>query len=160
MRIGLNILLGSFILFFISCNGGGDESKDGTNNETTKEDVKIKVKQTGETISDYFSDRKDSLIVEGSKNLDEIGREIAALENQLEENSDKMEEKLKKQRKETVATLKDQRADLKNQLKKLENSSEDAWNDVSQSFQKASKNMQEGLEKAKDEFENESKNNN
>ena len=159
MRIIANLILSSLVLFLVSCNDGGNEKKEGAINETTKKEVKMEVEQAKNTISEYLYERKDDLIAEGRKNLDEIGRDIEQLENRLENDSEKMKEKIVEQQEKTLAQLREQRNDLRTQLDSLENSSEDAWKDMSKSFQEASRDLKEGLKNAREELDN-SKNNN
>lgn len=127
------------------------------NESVTGQDVKKETQELMNTLGEYSANQRDEAKKTAEQAMKNLDSRIESLEKRIDTNWDKMTEATQKKTKASLKALRQQRSELAEWYKGFMNSSSSAWDEVKKGFSDTYQSINNSLEKAKSEYETDSK---
>lgn len=127
------------------------------NDTVTSQDVKKETKELINTLQQYTAEQREQAVEETEKALKKLDVRIDELETRVDNNWDKMTQAARQKARDNLKALRQQRNELAEWYGSLKISSVDAWEQMKKGFTDAYQSMSDSWEKAKSEYDNDTK---
>lgn len=127
------------------------------NDTVTAQDVKKETKELINTLQQYTAEQREQAVEETKQALKKLDVRIDELETRVDNNWDKMTQAARQKARDNLKALRQQRNELAEWYGSLKISSAEAWEQMKKGFADAYQSMSNAWEKAKSEYDNDTK---
>ena len=120
--------------------------------QTSIEDIGAQTREWLNTLQSYAADQRDEAIARSGEILDQLDRQIAALQSRIDRRWDRMDQATREKTRAALNQLQKQRVEVAEWYGRLKSSSNDAWSRIRQGFSDAYRNLNQAWEDAEQEF--------
>lgn len=127
------------------------------NDTVTAQDVKKETKELINTLQQYTAKQREQALVETEQALKKLDGRIDELETRVDNNWDKMTQAARQKARANLKALRQQRYELAEWYGSFKSSSVDSWEQMKKGFTDAYQAMSDSWEKAKSEYDKDTK---